>query len=59
MENKCFLVVPQMIDMWMKKEYVSREILGVEYETVSCIGVGYADQDPKARPRKDLTDVII
>lgn len=31
MENKCFLVVPQMIDMWMKKEYVSREILGVEY----------------------------
>lgn len=36
-----------------------KEILGVEYETVSCIGVGYADQDPKARPRKDLTDVII
>lgn len=31
MSDRCFLVVPQMIDMWMKKEYVSREILGVEY----------------------------
>lgn len=36
-----------------------KEILGVDYETVSCIGVGYADQDPKPRPRKDFYDVII
>lgn len=28
---ECFLVVPQMIDMWMKKEYISREMLGIEY----------------------------
>lgn len=44
MKDKCFIVVPQMIDMWMKKEYVSREILGVEYlgavlqkENIDCI----------------------
>jgi nitroreductase len=36
-----------------------KEILGVPYETVSCIGVGVADQEPKPRPRKDFKDVII
>ena len=44
MEDKCFLVVPQMIDMWMKKEYISREMLGIEYlgaalkkENIDCV----------------------
>lgn len=36
-----------------------KDILGVDYETVSCIGVGYANQDPKSRPRKELENVII
>lgn len=36
-----------------------KEILGVPYETVSCVGVGHPDQFPKARPRKELGDVIL
>ncbi len=36
-----------------------KDILGVSYETVSCVGVGYADQEPKARPRKDIEDILI
>lgn len=36
-----------------------KEILSVPYETVSCIGVGYQDQFPHQRPRKDLEDVLI
>lgn len=36
-----------------------KEILGVSYETVSCVGVGYADQEPKARPRKEIEDILI
>ena len=36
-----------------------KEILNVPYETVSCVGVGYQDQFPKARPRKDISDVLL
>ncbi len=36
-----------------------KEILNVPYETVSCVGVGLPDQFPKARPRKDIGDVIV
>jgi len=36
-----------------------KEYLGVPYETISCVGVGVANQDPHARPRKDLDDVLI
>ena len=36
-----------------------KEILNVPYETVSCVGVGYQDQFPKARPRKEISDVIL
>lgn len=36
-----------------------KEILGVSYETVSCVGVGYANQEPKARPRKEIEDIVI
>ena len=36
-----------------------KEILNVPYETVSCVGVGYQDQFPKARPRKEVSDVLL
>ena len=36
-----------------------KEVLGVPYETVSCVGVGLPDQSPKARPRKDIRDVLV
>lgn len=36
-----------------------KELLHVPYETISCIGVGYKNQDPHARPRKDIQDVFI
>lgn len=36
-----------------------KEILNVPYESVSCIGVGVSDQFPKARPRKDISDVML
>ncbi len=36
-----------------------KELLGVSYETISCLGVGYKNQDPKMRPRKELNDVLI
>ncbi len=35
------------------------DLLGVSYETISCVGVGYKNQDPHARPRKDISEVII
>lgn len=36
-----------------------KEYLNVPYDTISCLGVGYKDQDPHARPRKDINDIII
>ena len=36
-----------------------KEILNVPYETVSCVGVGYQDQFPKARPRKEIEEVLL
>lgn len=36
-----------------------KEILNVPYESVSCVGVGLPDQFPKARPRKDVRDVMV
>lgn len=36
-----------------------KEILNVPYESVSCVGVGLPDQFPKARPRKDIRDVMV
>ena len=35
------------------------KILDVEYETVSSIAIGVPNQSPKARPRKDLADIVI
>lgn len=40
------------------KEEVS-EITGVNLETISTIGIGVKDQDPKMRPRKDIEEIII
>ena len=37
---------------------ISKEF-NVPYETISCLGVGYKNQDPHARPRKDIEEVII
>lgn len=41
---------------------VNQEIkksLNLPYETVSCIGVGFKNQDPKPRPRKLLGEVVL
>ena len=40
------------------KEEVS-EITGVNLETISTIGIGVKDQDPKMRPRKDIEEIIL
>lgn len=34
-------------------------ISSVGYECISCLAIGYKDQDPKARPRKSLEEIII
>lgn len=36
-----------------------QELLHVSYVPVSCIGVGYKNQDPHARPRKNIEDVFL
>ena len=36
-----------------------KTILDVPYENISCIGVGYKNQDPHERPRKNMEDVIM
>jgi nitroreductase len=36
-----------------------RNILNIEYETVSSIAIGVPDQSPKPRPRKDIKDVVL
>lgn len=36
-----------------------KEIVNTSYETVSCIGVGYKNQDPHERPRKNISEVLL
>ncbi len=36
-----------------------KELLNIDLDTISCLGVGYKDQDPHERPRKDMKDVLI
>ena len=36
-----------------------KNILNTDLECVSCIGVGEKDQNPHARPRKDLEEIIL
>lgn len=49
--------------LWVgNTNYISDDIakyLGIDYETVSCLLVGYKDQDPHMRPRKDIEEVIV
>lgn len=40
------------------KEEVS-EITGINLETISTIGIGVKDQEPKMRPRKGIEEIII
>ena len=34
-------------------------ISSVGYECVSCLAIGYKNQDPKMRPRKSLEEIIV
>lgn len=36
-----------------------KEISGSSLECISCLAVGYKDQDPKMRPRKNLEEIIL
>ncbi len=49
--------------LWIANTNIIRDdikrILNVSYETVSCIGVGYKNQEPHERPRKDFSEVLI
>lgn len=36
-----------------------KELLNINLDTVSCLGIGYKNQDPHERPRKDIDDVLI
>lgn len=49
--------------LWIANtNYVSEEIkniLNVEYESISCIGIGVKDQEPNPRPRKEFDEIIL
>ena len=34
-------------------------ISSVGYECVSCLAIGYKDQNPKMRPRKSLEEIMV
>ena len=36
-----------------------KNILNVEYESISCIGIGVKDQEPNPRPRKEFDEIIL
>ena len=36
-----------------------KEILKTDLECVSCIGIGYRNQEPNARPRKSMEEIMI
>lgn len=36
-----------------------KELLNIDLDTISCLGVGYKDQELHERPRKDMKDVLI
>jgi nitroreductase len=36
-----------------------KSITGVSLECVSCLAVGYKNQEPKARPRKTMEEIIV
>lgn len=41
----------------IKKEISS--ITGVSFECVSCLAIGYKNQEPKSRPRKSIEEIIV
>ena len=36
-----------------------QKYLNVSYESISCVALGYANQSPHSRPRKEMDEVII
>lgn len=36
-----------------------KDITGVTLDCVSCLAIGYKDQDPKPRPRKSLEEITV
>ena len=36
-----------------------KNICDTDLECVSCLALGYSDQDPKKRPRKDYNEIVI
>ena len=36
-----------------------KELLNINYESISSIAIGVKDQDPKARPRKEFEEIIL
>ena len=49
--------------LWIANtDYIKEEIsmvTGCNLECVSCLAIGYKDQDPKMRPRKDFEEIIV
>lgn len=49
--------------LWIANtNYIKKEIseyLNVSLECVSCFALGYKNQDPKMRPRKDIEEIVI
>ena len=49
--------------LWIgNTNYINEEIsdyLGINFETVSCLAIGYKDQDPHMRHRKVIEEVIV
>ena len=41
------------------KEDVAKYLGYGDWEIVSVVAIGYPNQDPKPRPRKELNDVIL
>lgn len=44
--------------MYKVKEEISK-LIGTELELYSAIAIGYADESPEARPRKNMKEIII
>lgn len=49
--------------LWIgNTNYVNEEVkksFNFSFDTISCIGVGYKNQEPKPRPRKDIEEVLL
>lgn len=44
--------------MYKVRDKISK-LIGTDLELYSCIALGYADEQPSARPRKSLQDIIM